>query len=294
MKRFWLGFAAASMLSACSGGNPFLDDDPDTGTPPPGNIPADVAGDLDAATFVPDPTNPRLVVTGVAYNGTPLPVEYDRTATSATLDSPGGQYTAFTRQPDALNTHTTAYAREVAGTRGVLVVSGGLDGYYNGGVSYSRSGGFDRPAANPANADIRYDGEYVGLLNYPDDGAALLPVPPGTDPDVAPGQAGRVFGQARIDADFSTNRVKGLVYNRRYEAAGLDIPENLEIAPTDILEDGSFAGEVTVAKQTKGTYGGTFGGPEAQAVAGGLFAKDHITGLARVEEYGLFVLERSN
>lgn len=295
MQRIWIGIAAASALSACgSGPNPFLEtEDPDS-TPGGGsNIPATVSSDLDAATYVPDPNDPNnsaLVVTGVAFNGTPLPVAYTRTNS---LDTPGGQYQAFTRQPDALSTHSTAYARDIDGTQGVLVVTGGLDGYYNGGATYSRSGGFDRPAANAQNADIRYDGEYIGLMNYPDNGSVLLPVPPGTDPAITPDQAARVHGDARIDADFSNNRVKGLIYNRKYVDRDLDL-EELEIAPTEIAEDGTFSGSVTVAKQNKGEYGGTFGGTQSNAVAGGLFAKDHVDGLDNEEEYGLFVLERSN
>jgi hypothetical protein len=177
---------------------------------PTNPIPEEVSSDLDAAQYIPDPANPansRLIVTGVAFNGTPLPVDYVR---EASLDSPGGQYQAFERQPDALNTHTTAYARAVDNAQGVLVVSGGMDGYYNGGATYSASN-YSSPAPNQANADVRYDGDYVELMNGPDDGAALLPVPPGTPPEVRPGQAARVFGKARINADFSTNRVKGTI-----------------------------------------------------------------------------------
>lgn len=88
-------------------------------------------------------------------------------------------------------------------------------------------------------------------------------------------------------------RVKGKIYNRTYEARGIAM-EEIEIAPTNINSDGTFAGEVTQAQQPKGDYGGAFGGPNANAVAGALFASDHETSLPDVEEYGLFVLERSN
>lgn len=293
MKRFFLGVATAAAVSACSGGNPFLEDD-DDGTTDPGDltsaIPDSVSSDLDAAQFIPDPANPRLVVTGVAFNGTPLPVEYARDPNLT--DSPGGQYQAFERQPDSLNTHTTAYAGAVTHAQGAVVVSGGLDGYYNGGATYSASG-YKVPAANPENADVRYDGEYVGLMNHPDNGAALLPVPPGTPPELRPRQAARVFGQARINADFANSQVKGTIYDRVYEAQGMDLPD-LEIAPSAIQADGSFAGEVTQRHQTKGDYGGAFGGPNADAVAGALHVEDHVDGLDEEEEFGLFVLERSN
>ncbi|WP_424984779.1 hypothetical protein [Microbulbifer sp. S227A] len=292
MKRFVIGVALATAVSACSGGNPFLDEDDGGGTDPiepTSPIPEAVSSDLDAASYTADPTDPRLVITGVAFNGTPLPVDYVR---EASLDSPRGQYQAFERQPDALNTHTTAYAREVDNARGVLAVSGGLDGYYNGGATYSANG-FAVPSANPVDADVRYDGEYVGLMNLPDNGDALLPVPPGTDPAVRPRQAGRVFGDARIDADFSTMRVKGQIYNRTYAATGADL-DSLEIAPADIQADGSFSGDVTQQQQDRGDYGGAFGGSNANAVAGALFASGHVAGVSDVEEFGLFVLERSN
>ncbi len=292
MKRFVFGVAVATAVSACSGGNPFLDDGDGGGTDPvapTSPIPEAVSSDLDAATYTPDPTDPRLVITGVTFNGTQLPVEYAR---EASLDSPGGQYQAFEHQPDPLNTHTTAYARAVDGASGVVAVSGGLDGYYNGGATYSASG-FSVPSANEANADVRYDGEYVGLMNLPDNGDALLPVPPGTDPAVRPRQAGRVFGDARINADFSNMRVKGQIYNRTYAATGADL-EGLQIAPADIQADGSFAGNVTQQEQARGEYGGAFGGPNANAVAGALYTSGHVSGESEAEEFGLFVLERSN
>ncbi|MEP3332828.1 hypothetical protein [Sedimentitalea sp.] len=126
IKRLVIGVALAAALSACIGGNPFLEDDNGGTDPVDPTSPEDVQSDLDAASYTPDPSNPRFLVTGVAFNGTPLAVEYDRVAS---LDSPGGQYQAFERQPDSLNTHTTAYARAVDNAQGVVVVSGGLDGY---------------------------------------------------------------------------------------------------------------------------------------------------------------------
>jgi len=53
MRRFWLGVAAATMVSACSGGNPWLEDGGGTDPDPVGDIPADLLGDLDNFTYDP-------------------------------------------------------------------------------------------------------------------------------------------------------------------------------------------------------------------------------------------------
>ncbi len=290
MKRFWMSIAAASALSACSGGNPFLDGgDPSNPIEPTSPIPAAVASDLDGVTYTPaSGGNPaRLVVTGVAFTGTPGSVEFTR---KPALDQ--GDYQAFTRQPDANSTHTTAFVRNIGGTQGTIVVSGGLAGYYNGGGNYSRTGTFDRPVANPSNADVRYSGTYIGLTNYDGPGGDLLPGST-ADPALTPQQAGEITGDAEIIADFSQNRVKGRIYNRTSNVAAFGgALTNLDIAPADIAADGSFSGKVTQAQQEKGDYGGVFGGPQSDAVAGALFVKDHIDGVDQEEEYGLFVLDK--
>lgn len=282
--RFLLGLATASALSACSGGNPFLEN-PEEPVAPGSGIPDVVASDLDGFSY--DPNTETLTVTGVTFEGTPFVSEpYVR---NARLDS--GDYKAYTLQKSPLDAHSTAYVRDINGTQGGIVVTGGQFGYYNGGGYYARSSGFDRPDASANGGNTKYVGTYVGLMNFPDDGSDLLPVPPGTDPEVRPGQAARISGDARIVADFANNRVKGLVFNRQYVAAGTSLTD-LEISPTDIAEDGTFAGKITQNHLEKGDYGGLFGGTDSEAVAGALFAKDHVDGIDEEEEYGVFVLDK--
>jgi len=288
--RFWFGLAAAGALSACSGTNPFLDDGGTTEPPPGGEagIPEAVASDLDSFVYTPnvaDPANSTLTVSGVTFDGTPFTTNYVR---NARLDS--GDYQAFTSQNSPLDAHSTAFVRDINGTRGAIVVTGGQFGYYNGGGSYARQGEFSRPTGVASGENTKYVGTYVGLLNYPDDGSDLLPAP-GADPSVRPSQAGRVTGDARIVADFSNNRVKGRVFNREYVAPGTPLSD-LDIAPTDIQADGTFSGKITQSQQEKGDYGGLFGGPQSEAVAGALYVKDHIQGFTNPEEYGLFVLDK--
>ncbi|MBJ6370057.1 factor H binding protein domain-containing protein [Sedimentitalea arenosa] len=287
MKRYLFGMATACALSACSGGNPFLDEEePPTDPVAPGLvIPAEVASDLDSVVYDPTGPVPTLTVKGVTFEGDPFSEVYAR---NTALDS--GDYQAFTRQASALDAHSTAYVRAIGDTQGAIVVTGGQFGYYNGGGTYSRAGAFDRPGPTQDTGNVKYSGTYVGLLNYPDNGNDLIPAP-GVPVEQRPRQAGRVTGDARIVADFDNNRVKGLVSNRNYTARDIAL-QDLEIAPTDINPDGSFAGEITQNQQKKGEYGGIFGGPEASAVAGALYAEDHQQGLPDIEEYGLFVLDR--
>lgn len=286
MKRFWAGLFAAGILSACSGGNPFLDDDEPTDPDRPEFvIPEVLSSDLDGIVYDPNAPVPTLIVSGVTFDGDPFTETYAR---NTSLDS--GDYQAFTRQATPMDAHSTAYVRQIGGTRGALVVTGGQFGYYNGGATYSRTGAFDRPGPTQDTGNVKYSGTYIGLLNAPDNGNDLLPTP-GVDQELRPRQAGRVSGDVNIVADFNNNRVKGLVNNRTYIARNINMSD-LEIAPTDINDDGTFAGEITQGQQSKGDYGGIFGGPESDAVAGTLFVKDHQAGFTDLEERGLFVLDR--
>jgi len=285
MRRFWLGVAAATVVSACSGGNPWLEDEDGGGTDPVGDIPAELLGDLDSFTY--DPVAKTLVVSGVSLENRPYSVAYTR---KPGLDVPG--YEAYTTQDGSLGRHATAYVQERDGARAAIVVTGGQFGHYFGGSSYSRSGTYNPPTTATTNGSVTYAGNYVGLLNVAGDGGDLEPVAPGTDIDIRPSQAAEVTGKVVINADFVDNQVNGVVYNRVIvDDAGIDLSsQNIELAPTEILSDGTFTGDAVQTLNGVGTYGGIFGGPEASAVAGTLFAEDHITQINNVEEYGLFVL----
>lgn len=285
MKRFWQGLAAMTALSACSGGNPFTEQQTDTGTEESG-IPEAIASDLDGISY--DPTTQTLTVRGISLDNTPYEAVYTR---APALDR--GGYEAYSSQEGSLQRHTTAYVKDIGGTRGAIVMTGGqFESYFGGGV-YGRNGTYDPPVPTGSGGLVSYAGNYVGLLNAPGDGGDLLPVAPGTPASVRPVQAAEVTGKVLVNADFSDNSVNGTVYNR----SAADLPgltlEDLALAPATIdSTNGTFTGDVTINLQSRGTYGGIFGGSEASTMAGALFAADHIDGVDNEEEFGLFVLPK--
>lgn len=285
MRQYWLAVAAATLVSACSGGNPFLEDG--EGVDPPVGIPADLVGELDSFTY--NPAAQTLVVRGIPLENSPYEVAYDR---APLLDVPG--YEAYSTQESSLGRHSTAYVQQRDGATATIVVTGGQFGYYFSGTQYARSGAYDPPTAAQNNGSITYAGTYVGLLNAPGDDGDLLGVATGTDIDIRSSQAAEVTGDVVINADFIDGRVNGLVYNRRIvDSAGTDLSgQNLELAPTEILADGTFVGDTTQEQNDRGTYGGIFAGTDASAVAGTLYAEDHITQINDIEEHGLFVLSQ--
>ncbi|MEX0281898.1 MAG: thymidylate synthase [Arenibacterium sp.] len=283
MKRFWIGVAAMFAVSACSGGNPFTEE---TDTDTSSIIPEVIAGAVEGITY--DPVAQTLVVRGVALDDTPFESVYRR---RPSLDR--GGYEAYTAQDSSLDQHSTAYVRDINGTRAAVVATGGQFEHYFGGVIYGREGGFDPVDVSATNGQVSYAGNYVGLLNLPGDGGDLLPVAPGTPAEVRPRQAGEVTGRVLVNADFADNVVQGGVFQRVYvDSPGTNL-EDLAFEPADIdPTTGSFTNNVTINLQTRGTYGGIFGGPNAEAVAGGLFVQDHIEGIDNEEEYGIFVLNQ--
>lgn len=68
---------------------------------------------------------------------------------------------------------------------------------------------------------------------------------------------------------------------------------DLELAPAAIDPvHGTFTSDVTIATESRGTYGGIFSGTDASAVAGTLYVEDHIDDIQNEEETGLFVLSQ--
>jgi len=291
MKRFWLGVAMATMVSACSGGNPWVEDGDGGGETPP-DIPEDLLGDLEGFKY--DPVAKTLIVRGTSLDDTPYEAVYTR---KPALDVPG--YEAYTTQDSSLDRHVTAYVQERDRTRAAIVVTGGQFGHFFGGSHYSRSGAYDPPTITDTNGLVSYAGTYVGVLNSGDGiGADLLPVTGGTPDEVLPVQAARVVGSVFINADFVDNIVNGTVYDRSVvDHPGIDISEQqIILSPGSIENDGTFTSDAqeidysdaNPSRADAGTYGGIFGGTDAAAVAGTLHAKEHLG--VNSEEYGLFVL----
>ncbi|GHF73502.1 thymidylate synthase [Seohaeicola zhoushanensis] len=282
MKRISFSVAAFVALAACSGGNPFQEGT-DTETPDSG-IPAALSSDLDGITY--NPVAQTLTVRGITLDNTPYEAVYTR---KPGLDR--GGYEAYTSQDGSLQRHTTAYVKDIDGTRAAVVVTGGQFENYFAGTVYGRSGAFDAATTAQPNQLVSYAGNYVGLLNMAGDGGDLLPVAPGTDPDVRPLQAAEVTGKVLVNADFTDNSVNGTIYQRQIEDTATPLA-TLALNPATIDTNGAFTGDVTINLQNKGVYGGIFGGTESSAVAGSIFVKDHIDGVDNEEEYGVFVLPK--
>ncbi len=290
MKQFLVGAAMVSLLSACSGGNPFesTETSGEDGSETTGGqfgIPTEVAGDM--ASFSYDPVNQTLTITGVSLDAEPITGTYQR---NPTLDRAG--YEAYSTQESSLDRFSQAFVKEANGTRAAVAVTGGQFGYYFGGTSYGRDGAFSPPSSTPTTGMVSYAGDYVGLTNLQIRDGEILPITSGTPTDLTTGRPTSVTGVILVNADFGDNVVNGGITDRRLGDAGTAI-DALELAPTSITADGTFQGDVTQVQQGVGQYGGVFGGAGASAVAGSLFVTDHmgnLTGLEGEEEYGIFVL----
>ena len=292
MKNIVLSVALCASLVACGDGNPF-------GAPPGGEVDPDEVGipealsnDLESFTY--NPNTQTLTIRGVTADDSPFEDVYRR---RPALDR--GGYEAYTTQDGSLDRHSTAYVRDINGTRAALAVTGGQFGYYFAGAAYG-NGQFTAPIPEQGNEEgglVQYAGNYVGMLNVEGSGEDLLPVAPGTEPGFRPYQAAEVTGRILITASFADGSVSGIVTEREvldYVAEpGDTFPlavTDLELAPTAIAADGTFFGEVTQGQQAKGEYGGIFGGIGATEVAGAVHAQEHLDDFTNEEEYGLFVL----
>ena len=301
MNRLIAAAAALALLGACGDGNTFTNDPTEGGVGGGGGdtagIPENISDDLDAFTY--NPATDTLTITGVFLDDEASTVTYARTPS---LDVPG--YVAYSVQEAPLDQHVTAYAQSISSVTGAMAVSGGQFTFYNGGVGYTRSGGFDPQDVTPDTGLVTYAGDYIGITNIGSvDGTELAPVPPGTSDSIRPRQASTVTGSIFINADFIDNTVKGTVYDRVFRpsngaaAVPLGPDGDLNLVPTEITADGTFAGDVQVApsgdRQTVGEYGFIFGGTNSDAVACGLYVEEHMgPGFGDEEEYGLFVLGR--
>jgi len=304
MNRFIISLALVATLGACSGGNPFSDitdvtdtaGDPDDGT---GAIPEALAGNLSSFTY--NPANQTLTVTGVPTDDGTLTGVYRR---RPALDRAG--YEAYTAQDGSLDRHSTAYVRDIRGTRAATIVTGGQFEQFFAGGAYSNSS-YSAPVTRPSEQDgglVTYAGGYVGMLNATGSDEDLLPVAAGTDPSVRPVQAAEISGSILITGDFQDSSVTGIIYNRVindvnnttgvFEANSADPLEIEDVAfdSTEIAEDGSFAGVTSQGNQPVGEYGGIFGGAGATEVAGVMRSTGHISAASNPIENGVFVLSQ--
>ena len=296
---------ALGLLAACAAGegsNPFDDDgdgDPGNGGggDPVAPIPESVAGDVTRVNY--DPAQNTIVVEGLTLDDTPFDAVYAR-APALEANVPG--YRVFTRQNDPLDRHSTAFVREAANgaVRGAAVVTGGPRNRYFGGTFFERDGAYDPPDVTPTSGLVTYTGTYAGLTNVGGSREDVLPVPPGTPPELIPSQSAEVSGRIFINADFSDNSIEGNIIDRQLVDAGIALP-SIVLVRTSITDDGTFFGEEVeyqgVVDEDIGDYAGIIGGTDASGLSGGLFLTEwdgqgDPLGFENEEEYGVFVLER--
>ena len=294
MFRSFLPIVAFAALTACGDGNPFSAG-AGGGAGEDSEIPADVAGSFTSFSYnVADGT---LTLTGLLRDEDVTTQSYIR---KPALDQ--GVYSAFTAQDDPLDEHTTVYVRELGNVAGAVASTGGQFTYYSGGVNYKRVGGYDPVVTNDNNDTglATYTGDYVGLSNLYGPDTDRLPVPGNPNPgNIIPGQSSVVTGRVFINVGFASNNVAGTVVDRVITSRNfgtVSLPV-LTLAPTDLQEDGTFAGDVERAgsRQEVGEYAGIIGGPDSNALAGGLHVEEHFDTALTVageEEYGVFVLGR--
>lgn len=137
-----------------------------------------------------------------------------------------------------------------------------------------------------------------------------------TPPELLVSQARTVTGQVFINADFADNSVEGNIFERRISETELqgslgalpsqELPSLVFVA-TPISANGTFEGSVeydvsdprsnTPTSVAVGTYGGVFGGPNSDGVAGAVSLSEFDgvgdqLGLENETERGIFVLDQ--
>ncbi|MBD3662746.1 thymidylate synthase [Sulfitobacter sp. TSTF-M16] len=271
-------------LVACGGGDAPFGQAPGDETDTAG-IPEELASDLESFTYNPD--NQTLTIRGINLEDGRFEDVYRR---RPALDR--GDYEAYTAQDGSLDRHSTAYVRDIRGTRAAIAVTGGQFTYIFAGGSYANQS-YTAPVLPGSQIEgglVSYAGNYIGMLNVEGSGEDLIPVTPGTPEGIRPTQAAEITGTILVNASFSDGTVNGTITDRVI----VDIPSidvaDLDLAPTGIEADGTFFGQATVGNQVRGEYGGIFGGPDATEIAGVVHAQEHIATLQNEEEYGLFVL----
>jgi hypothetical protein len=289
--RVWLSILACAGLVACGDGNPFDTVAAGEEELVSSDIPTEIASDLESVTY--NPSAQTLLVRGVAFDNTPFEASYTR---KPGLDRAG--YEAYTTQNGPLSRHSTAFVKQINGTTGAIVATGGQFTYYLRGGAYSRSS-FSRPPES--GGIVSYAGSYVGVLNRSGDGGDLLPVPAGTDSSLIPSQAAETTGTILLNVDFLDNRVNGRIYDRQISDTGAAV-DDVTLVPSDIEADGSFTGDTerlevsptgVASRQNTGTYAGVFGGAGGTEVAGSVFMENHLNeDSSNDEEQGLFVLSK--
>jgi hypothetical protein len=303
MKSYVSVCALALVVGACSGSNPFTVVDAGTGTPATpttSGVPAAIQSDL--TSFVYDPVAQTLSVTGIDNIGN-TPTTVFRRRANLDVMAPNGTvaYEAYTAQAGPLNEHATSYVKTISDVTAAVVVTGGQFTQYEGGAVYSRNGSYSPAPVSAQNSQglVEYAGSYIGLSNVNGPTTDITPVVGTPSPGIVTSQASQVNGDMFIVVDFGNSTLRGVIQNRVLTAinnnTGATVIENvpdLALIKTDVADDGTFNGSVEILGNTDvGTFAGILGGPESEAIAGGIFVDNHFEDQREgEEEFGIFVL----
>ncbi|MDQ2093424.1 transferrin-binding protein-like solute binding protein [Rhodalgimonas zhirmunskyi] len=302
MIRQVLALSGFVLIAACGSTNPFTTEEEETTgetggetTTETSTIPEELSGDLESVVY--SPGDQTITVTGMTLDEVPVETVYRR---NTSLDRNG--YIAYTAQDDPLDRHFTAYVKQSNNSgsvrAGAISDGGQFNRVFQGGF-YERDGEFTPPT--PDEGLVSYAGTYIGLLNGLGDGGDLLPI---TDPTVPvelhPGQSGTIVGNIFFNVDFNNNTINGGITDRVWTQNG-SAEESIALISTSIEDDGTFLGSAEFDGEVGtsiGSYGGIFGGPEADAV-GGVVALNEWDGPGDVNhgfdseiERGVFVLDK--
>lgn len=300
--------ASLALLAACDGTNPFDTDGTDGGDGGDGGttdgsvIPAALNENLDSVVFDADAGTLSVDMKALDRNDNDTPLEtYIANPALSTPEMTAVGYQTFTYQDDALDRMFVAIAAVSAdgSVVGAVVMDGGQFNKFFGGAVYEQVGTYTPGNAANDTGLVSYAGVYAGLTNLQSDNAQLLPIPIGTNPALYPSQPAQIVGDIFINADFGDNSVNGAIYNQSFVnldpvlagLIGTDVP-NVFLVPADIATAGTFLGTAELSDQTAvGSYGGTFGGTEASAVAGIVHLDgDWLPDIENEEQFGVFVL----
>lgn len=246
MRRFWLGLAAASVVSACGGGNPFTtttDDDTGTdtgsssreGLPPGTDNPS-----ANAAIFRSEPTEADGgergdgYATGISYDADTdtftvdnLGFDGDNTYSRGTAIASLGPYSVYeadTTFPDIIDgqlinqfAHRAIYGVSTSGnTEFAIVRTGDYVDYGFGGFIYQRHNGVSLPSSGQA----VYTGSMAGIRDF--DGAG------GLEYSTADAQIAIDFDDFNDTTGTRGDAVRGVFNNRRiFDINGNDITSDV-------------------------------------------------------------------
>ena len=314
MSRIFTAFTLAALLAGCDGENPFQAEvaavapvvpvtppttpiiDPDNPVNANG-IPTVLANDLQSVAY--NPVAGTLSVDMLALDRTDSDIPLQAYTPNASLTALAPGYEVFTYQDDPLDRMFVAIVAQDANDNvvGAIVMDGGQFTKFFGGGFYATDGNYTPGTGLNDTGLVSYAGDYAALTNLDANGNELL-VPGGTpNPAILPGQPAQISGSIFINADFGDNTVNGAIYDRAFQnLAGpsgpiLAVPD-VYLIPTAITDAGTFFGEVEhPAQENVGAYGGTFGGVNAQGVAGTTnLDGDWLPTVENEAEFGVFVL----